>query len=381
MLGLYVHIPFCVRRCPYCDFAIHIGARAEFITQYLTSLQSELKQTLAAQSEHAPQQAVTSIFFGGGTPTALSATQLADLLQIIRDSIPVAADAEISIEANPDGLDEAKLAALRAAGWNRLSMGAQSFDDDALKRIGRTHNGQQIEAAFAAARRAKFDNISLDLIFALPGQSRSSWHTTLERAIALNPEHLSCYSLTIEAGTLFARRVEQGRLLPIEDETQAVLMQDAEAVLQAAGLHRYEVSNYARPGRECLHNLNYWRGGDYLACGCGAHGHRNGHRWWNERSAPRYVALMQESGSARVGEETLTSRQRLSEIVMLGLRLREGFSLEDASRRLNIDARCELNGELQDLTQRGLLLEREGTIRLAPEAITVADAVASRLML
>jgi len=380
MLGLYVHIPFCVRRCPYCDFAIHIGAKDDLVTEYVAMLRRELENTLAAHAQSLPEQPLTSIFFGGGTPTFLSAATLAELLQTIHDTIAVAPDAEISIEANPDRLEEDKLTALHQAGWNRLSLGVQSFDDAALKRLGRTHNAQQGEAVFDGARRAGFDNISLDLIYALPGQSRASWHNTLERTVQLEPEHVSCYALTIEEGTPFAKRAERGHLIPVEDDNQAVLMQDAQEILQAAGLLRYEVSNYARPGRECQHNLNYWRGGNYLACGCGAHGHLNGQRWWNERAAPRYVQLMQEKNSARVGEETLTPRQRLSEIVMLGLRLREGFSLPATSQRLHLDARHELNGELQDLTQRGILLEDAGVVRLAPAAIPVADAVAARLI-
>ncbi|MDQ3814592.1 MAG: radical SAM family heme chaperone HemW [Armatimonadota bacterium] len=380
MLGLYVHIPFCARRCPYCNFAIHIGARENFVADYLAMLRRELEAALDEQVAYAAAQPLTSIYFGGGTPTSLSAEQLADLLRLIRDRIAVAPDAEISIEANPDGLDEAKLTALCAAGWNRISFGAQSFDDAALKQLGRTHTAAQIEAVFEVARRAGFNNINVDLIFAVPGQSRASWQDTLARATALRPEHLSCYSLTVETGTPFARRVQQGRLIPVENDEQAVLMQDAERILHAAGWRRYEVSNYARPGYECRHNLNYWRGGDYLACGCGAHGHRQGHRWWNERAAPRYVSLIRERGTARVGEEWLTPRERLNEIVLLGLRLSEGFHLDEVSRQLGLDARGELNGRLQNLMAHGLLQDAQGTIRLAPQAVPLADAVAARLL-
>jgi len=380
MLGLYVHIPFCARRCPYCDFAIHVGARENFVAEYLAMLRRELQSTLVEQVAYAPARPLTSIYFGGGTPTSLSAGALADLLCLIHDHIAVAPDAEVSIEANPDGLDAAKLRALHDAGWNRISFGVQSFDDQALKRLGRTHTPAQVEAVFLAARRAGFANINLDLIYAVPGQSRESWRSTLQRAAELMPEHVSCYSLTIESGTPFARRVHRGQLIPVEDDEQAALMQDAEHVLGSAGLHRYEVSNYARPGRESRHNLNYWRGGDYLACGCGAHGHRNGHRSWNERAAPQYVSLMQERGSARTGEEILTPQQRLNEYVMLGLRLSEGLALDEVSRRLGFDAWQELDNELRNLTALGIVQESEGRIRLAPEAIAVADAVAVRLL-
>jgi oxygen-independent coproporphyrinogen-3 oxidase len=249
-----------------------------------------------------------------------------------------------------------------------------------MRRIGRRHTSTQIEKAFTNARRAGFDNLSLDLMFALPGQSRDSWRETLERALVLAPEHLSCYALTIEGNTLFARRVERGQLITLEEDQQAELMQDASDVTRAAGLERYEVSNYARPGFECRHNLNYWRGGDYLAAGCGAHGHHQGHRWWNERDAKKYVQVIQERGCARDGDENLSPPQRLSELVMLGLRLREGFDLDVISRQLAVDARRLLNGELVDLTRSGVLLDNRGTITLAPEAVPLADAVALRLL-
>ncbi|HVF10694.1 MAG TPA: radical SAM family heme chaperone HemW, partial [Abditibacteriaceae bacterium] len=248
MLGLYVHIPFCARQCPYCDFAIHVGARVEFVAEYLAMLRRELESTLSTHTSRQPERAVTSIFCGGGTPTTVSTQELAGLLRLIGDHVEVAPDAEISIEANPDGLGEAKLEALRAAGWNRLSLGAQSFDDEALKFLGRTHGADEIASVFAAARRAGFENISLDLIFAVPGQSRASWQATLQRAGALEPQHVSCYALTIEEGTPFARRVQRSRLDVVADEAQVDLMHDAEEMLRSMNLLRYEVSNYAQPG-------------------------------------------------------------------------------------------------------------------------------------
>jgi len=380
MLGLYVHIPFCARQCPYCDFAIHVGARDDLVSEYLTMLRLELELTLTAHSVQYPGRPLTSIFFGGGTPTALSTQALTGLLQFIGDHAEITPDAEISIEANPDGLGADKLMGLRAAGWNRLSLGAQSFDEAALKFLGRTHTPGQIEAVLGAARRAGFDNISLDFIYAVPGQSRASWRETVQRASELEPEHVSCYALTIEGETPFARRVEKGRLIPVADEAQADLMQDTEAILREANLLRYEVSNYARPGHECRHNLNYWRGGDYLACGCGAHGHANGHRWWNERATPRYISLMRDCGSARVGEELLQPRQRLAERIMLGLRLGEGIPLDEVSQELAPDIRGEIDDKVRNLLSHGILLEQSGVIRLAPGSMAVADAVASRLI-
>ncbi len=373
MSGLYVHIPFCARVCPYCDFAVQAGASETFVDRYLEALQLELRSTLRGET-------ISTIFLGGGTPTALNAAQLKALLATIRSVANLETNAEISIEANPENLDEKKLAAMRDAGFNRLSMGAQSFDDAALRQLGRRHDGAKIETAFANARRAGFDNVSLDLIYAVPQQSRNSWRETLRRAARLEPEHVSCYSLTIEEGTPFSRRVKRGRMIPVEDDEQAELMDDAQTILGGAGFSRYEISNYARPDFECRHNLNYWRGGDYLACGCGAHGHRAGHRWWNERSPALYVEKMEERNSARVDEEFLTGTQRLNERVLLGLRLREGFDLEAVSRGAGLDAWRILGSQLRALTSEGVLRREGETVFLAPHWTPLADAVAARLL-
>lgn len=382
MLGLYIHIPFCARRCPYCDFAIQVGADAAFRASYVEALRRELTTTLGEQVRREPQRAITSIFFGGGTPTELEANQLGWVLSTVRDNIAVAPQAEITIEANPENLSFEKLSALQKAGFNRLSLGAQSFDEVALKALGRVHKPEQTKVVVDSARRAGWRQVSLDLIYAVPGQSRESWQQTLRRAMELNLEHISCYSLTIEDGTPFAHRVASGRLLPMADDAQADFMNDAMAILGAAGLYRYEVSNYALPDGESQHNLNYWRGGDYLAAGCGAHGHMAGHRWWNERAARRYVDYIEATGSARAGEEFLSAPERLSEIVMLGLRLREGIALDEASRRLNLDARSVLQRSMAwpALTAEGILHEDKEVLRLNPSAWPVADAVTVRLL-
>ncbi|HEX8833897.1 MAG TPA: radical SAM family heme chaperone HemW [Abditibacteriaceae bacterium] len=380
MFGLYVHIPFCARRCPYCDFAIHVGARPLLVADYLAALKRELETVLREHNE-SDGRPLSSIFFGGGTPSLLQACELNELLALIFGCASVEENLEISLESNPEHLDEAKLAELRRGGWNRLSMGAQSFDDEALKRIGRVHRAADIEAAFRAGRRAGFENISLDLMYALPGQSRERWRETLQRAVALEAEHISCYSLTIEPGTHFARRAERGDLIPLEDDAQSELMLDAVEIAASDGIERYEVSNYARPGYECRHNLNYWRGGDYLAAGNGAHGHLNGHRWWNERDTKKYVELMQTTGSARAGDERLQSPERWNEIMMLGLRLREGFSPDEAARRLGFDARPGLQNALHDLKSRGVLVENSGVLSVPPRSLALADAVAAKLIL
>ena len=378
MPGIYVHIPFCARRCPYCDFAVTINARPDFRAAYVEALTRELQTELSARDVQ-----FDTVFFGGGTPTELSAKTLNGLLQTICDSGKLADDAEIALEANPENLDLAYLSELRAGGWNRLSLGAQSFSIAALEKFGRAHAPERIDEVVVAARAAGFENVSLDLIYGEGFTSPSAWRETLRRAVATNVEHLSCYSLTIEPGTHFGALAARGLLEVPTDDAQADLMDAAAEILGAAGLERYEVSNWAKPNFECRHNLNYWRGGDYLAAGCGAHGHWNGRRWWNARDAKTYIAQMSSHGHAREGEETLDARERLSERVALGVRCREGFDLDDLAARLDLDARALLGDGLEFLTQAGAL-ERTGQsgARVAPlpHSLAIADGMAVRLL-
>ncbi len=379
MLGLYVHIPFCARRCPYCDFAIHVGGDAALQEAYLAALFQELRSTLRAHVKESTQP-VSTIFCGGGTPTALGATRLNELLRLIRDEAPVAEDAEISLEGNPEDGDGQAYEVLLAGGWNRLSLGVQSFDDAVLKTLGRRHSAQQATDVVQAARRAGWQNISFDLIYSVPGQSLASWQSTLEAAMKLQTPHLSCYSLTIEPETAFARRVERGRMTPVNDDAQAEFMNLAQSTLGAGGWGRYEVSNYAQPGRECRHNLHYWVGGDYLAAGCGAHGHQQGRRWWNERATPRYIELMEAQGSAVAGQEVLSAVERLEERVLLGMRLRNGFDLHEVSQQVGLDARSLLKPRLQELAAQGVLCLDDERVCLNSQWLAMADAVTRRVL-
>lgn len=369
MSGLYVHIPFCARRCPYCDFAVSTQKRADFRAAYVAALRTELATIL-------DDSVVETIHFGGGTPTELSATVLNELLGEIQLRARLGPDAEIALEANPENLELATLKELKNGGWNRISLGAQSFDAEALRFLGRAHGPEKIEETVAQAREAGFENISLDLIYGIPNQSRQSWRGTLRRAALLKTPHISAYSLTIEDGTVFGKRAKTGVLKPIEDDASADLMDDAAQILGEAGLGRYEVSNWAKSGSESRHNRNYWRGGDYLAAGCGAHGHQNGHRWWNERDAARYVERMQTEGAARAGEEWLSRAERFTELVALGLRSCEGFAWEN----VDFDARHRLQSEVSLLQQRGLLWEEAGRVRATAQGLAVADGLAARLL-
>ncbi len=394
MPGLYLHIPFCARRCPYCDFAVHIGGGSEFQEKYLRALHQEVASTCRAFAARFPDQSISTIFCGGGTPTAIGARALNQLLQLVRDCAPVNDNAEITLEGNPEDPNIETLQELQAGGWNRLSLGVQSLDDEILQTLGRRHRRARVYEVVAALHEVKWNNWSLDLIYAVPGQSLQSWQQTLEQAVEYSPSHLSCYSLTIEEGTAFGRRVREGRLQAVEDDVQAQFMSNAQSVLECAGYNRYEVSNYARPGAECRHNLEIWRGGNYLACGNGAHGHYDGHRWWNERNTALYIERMAQAknptdgeGLARAGEEWLNSRQRLDELVLMGLRLNEGFSMETVSQRCGLDAQEELGDRIDALLERGVLENRSfganckgRMIRVTRDWLAMADAVALQVL-
>ena len=373
--GIYVHIPFCARRCPYCDFAVTVNARADFRAAYLAALATELQAELDARDAK-----FDTVFFGGGTPTELPAATLNGLLQTIRESGKLSDDAEVALEANPENLDLAYLSKLKSGGWNRLSLGAQSFSQSALERFGRAHGPERVDEVVGAARAAGFANVSLDLIYGEGFTSLPAWRETLRRALALRVEHLSCYSLTIEPGTHFGLLAQRGQLREPSDDGQADLMEMAQQILGVAGLERYEVSNWAKAGFECRHNLNYWRGGDYIAAGCGAHGHWGGRRWWNERDAKVYIARMQTRGHARAGEEQLEPRERLSEQVALGVRLREGFDLDELANRLDLDARALLGPGLEFLTDAGALKQDGARVRPSPDSLAIADGMALRLL-
>ena len=282
-LGIYLHIPFCVRRCPYCGFysqGLDVTSSRlpeEYRQRLLASIRhyGDPQGFRVADEESKQQEAgfslrehqVDSIFFGGGTPTLLPASAFAEILAAIRENFRVSADCEITTEANPGTIDREKLRELKQAGVNRLSIGVQSFADPVLKTLGRIHTAAQAEEAFYAAREAGFDNINLDLMFAIPGQSRGQWIRTLEKAIALAPEHLSFYSLQIEEGTPYYRDWEAGKLRETDDVTDRAMYHDAIRVLEENGYRHYEISNAAKPGFECRHNLKYWQGEEYLGVG------------------------------------------------------------------------------------------------------------------
>jgi putative oxygen-independent coproporphyrinogen III oxidase len=362
--GFYVHIPFCLTRCGYCDFNTYAG---------LDHLAGNYADMLAREAElWAPDWRGTefvSLFVGGGTPTTLPAPRLVKLLDQLRETFSFVPEAEITSEANPDTVDETYLSALLDAGVSRLSIGVQSFDHVVLEALERIHSPKSAIRAFAASRAAGFQNVNVDLIYGAHGETLASWQRTLERAIDLGPEHLSCYALTIEPATPLGRKVGAGLVPPPDPEMQADMYELTCGALAEAGYEHYEVSNWARPGHRCLHNLGYWDGRPYLGLGAGAHSYRDGKRWWNVRPPQQYIGSVAKGGKPVGGEEKLTEYERRLERLLLGLRVSDGVPAEwiDQSRADPFVAErlAQRIGDRVALTDRGLFLANELVLELA----------------
>lgn len=371
-LGLYLHLPFCPARCPYCDFTAQRYNPGQ-ARRLLAGLASHLEMILP----QAGGRTLATVYFGGGTPSMLPARHLAELLAALGKSPGIRAGAEISMEANPGTLSLAKLKILRAAGFDRLSIGAQSFDPDMLKALGRLHGPDDTRRAVDRARSAGFANINLDLIHALPGQTPEMAAADVRAALELAPEHLSLYELTLSPDTPFGQRYAKGRS-PLPQEDQAADMEDkALELIEAAGIKRYEVSNFARPGYECRHNQSTWRGGDYLALGPGAHGHLAGVRWAFVGEVDGYCAALEQGRQPYLFREELTPEQRALELIMLGLRTSEGVDLKTLARLLSRNPLRHYAGAIGQLESQGWA--RLAEERLIPTALglRMADAAAA----
>jgi len=353
--GLYVHIPFCMTRCGYCDFNTYAGLD-ELKGAYVDALVREAE--LAAPDWAGVEFA--SVFFGGGTPTSLPVADLVKLLDHFRTVFDVAADAEITSEANPDTVDREYLGAIRGAGVKRLSLGVQSFDPDVLEALERIHSPASARGAYSSARAAGFGDINLDLIYGAHGETLRSWESTLTEAVAMAPEHLSCYALTIEPATSLGRKVAAGLVPEPDPDLQADMYDFACRVLDEAGYEHYEVSNWARPGHRCVHNLGYWQGRPYLGLGAGAHSYRDARRWWNVRPPQQYVEMVVRGQLPIGGDEILTAGERRTEKLLLGLRTSSGVPATwldparvDDYAQLGL---AERRGSRLVLTDKGMLL-------------------------
>ncbi len=376
-VALYIHVPFCRVICTYCDFNVYAGM-SRLMAPFAQAAAREIRLVGAGRGLR-----VHSIFFGGGTPSLLPSALLEAILAACREAFDVAADAEITLEANPDGLEAAQMAQWRALGVNRLSLGVQSAQEGELRLFRRTHTFADAVKAVHLARDAGFDNINLDLIYGIPYQTLESWQDTLARAIGLAPEHLSLYSLTIEEGTPLHMWVAKGKVPAPDPDLAADMYEVAQDVLAEAGFEHYEIANWARPGRASRHNLTYWRNEPYLGFGPGAHGSYGGWRYWNVRKPQDYIARL-EAAEARAdfpfspaleGREPISRELEMGETMMLGLRLiQEGVAFADFQRRFGVDLRevyaqelaryqalglIEINAERVRLTRRGRALGNE----------------------
>jgi putative oxygen-independent coproporphyrinogen III oxidase len=361
--GVYVHIPFCASRCDYCDFATWTD-RAHLADEYVDACVRDL-------GRRAPPPA-NSVFFGGGTPSLLDAAALTRIL----DAIPRAADAEVTVECNPDSVDLAKLCAYRAAGVNRVSFGVQSMRAHVLAALGRTHDPDNVARAVDWARAAGIERLNLDLIYGTPGERVADWEATLDAALALEPGHVSAYALTVEPGTPLGRAVAAGRREAPDDDDQALKYEVADDRLAAAGLAWYEISNWARPGDECRHNLLYWEGGDYAAIGCAAHGHTAGRRWWNVRTPERYIAAVRAGTSTEAGSETLDPATRRAETMVLAVRTAGGIKLPGPGADPHGMVAC-----IDELIDVGLLAREGDRAVLTRRGRLLGNEVAARLLL
>jgi oxygen-independent coproporphyrinogen-3 oxidase len=359
-LALYVHWPFCVSKCPYCDFNSHVRSTID-----QDAWREALLADLAHEARLLPNRTLTSIFFGGGTPSLMEPATVAAIIEAAREHWKPAGNIEITLEANPNSVEAARFADLAVAGVNRLSLGLQSFDDNALAFLGRAHSAQEGWKALEVAQK-NFRRVSFDLIYALPGDTEASWSATLAQALSLGTSHLSLYQLTIEPGTRFATMVAKHDFEPLDSDALATLYELTGEMTAAAGMPAYEISNHARAGQESRHNLTYWRYRDYSGVGPGAHGRRTGTRTIRHRKPENFLSGIQRNGHGISEEAPLLAIESADEALVMGLRLREGIDPAAIARRFGLGAIVDWN-KIDRLVESGHL-KRDGT-RIATTAL------------
>ena len=391
-IGLYVHIPFCATKCPYCDFNTYAKIE-DLMPAYATALATEIGQW----GETLGRRTVGTVFFGGGTPSYLPPSHVGELLDTVRRSFEVAPQAEVTLEANPDDVTDSKLAAWLSHGVNRLSIGVQSFDGRLLEMLGRRHSSADAVRAYRAAVEAGFSNTSIDLMYGLPDQTLGDWQRTLEQANALAPPHISMYCLTLEGGTPMERWVGSGRLAAPDPDLAADMYLMAQEVMEREGYGHYEISNWARPGFESRHNLVYWRNRPYLGVGPGAHSYLGAFRFFNIRSPTEYVRRLGSGVAGRHGPsrltadslermpavaevETIDRRLEIAETMMMGLRLEAGIASSEFTRRFGSTPEAEYGAIIGELAGQGLLDAGDGALKLTPRGRLLGNEVFSRFL-
>ena len=382
LFSLYVHIPYCISKCPYCDFNSHVATRIPE-QEYTQALLRELRHH--SESEAWANRSVKTIFFGGGTPSTFQGTSIGAILDEAARLFHFEERMEITLEANPGAVDAGRFRDYRRCGVNRISIGAQSFDAKLLQFLGRVHSAEETLRALKSVRAAGFDNFSLDLIYGIPGQTVDGVGLDLSQALECEPPHLSAYNLTIEEGTPFHARYRQGLLHPLDEEVEIEMADRIQRTLAQAGLKRYEISNYARPGLESRHNVNYWEGGDYVGIGAGAHSHHRkpedplGERWQNERSPTGYMRRAGETGDAVTERERPELRQAMGEHLFTGLRMIGGVSVPGFCRRFGTRPE-DAFPEVADWLSQGLLAEDGQRLRFAPRGLLLANELFVQLV-
>ena len=374
-LGLYIHIPFCVKKCEYCDF-LSWNAGEEERQQYVAALLSEIE----SYREFAKGYRVSTIFIGGGTPSVLLPKQMEDILQKIYEIFELERRAEITIEVNPGTVDEEKLQCYKENGVNRLSMGLQSVKDEKLRLLGRIHTYQEFVESYELARKAGFDNISIDLISSVPGQTLQEWKEELETAAAQNPEHISVYQLIIEEGTPFYEKyAEHPELLPDEETSREIYLWTGK-FLKEAGYEQYEISNYAKPGKESRHNLKYWERGDYLGLGLGAASMVRNIRMSNTKDMRTYLERCDKPKTMREDVQFLEEPRQMEEFMFLGLRKTRGVSKKEFERIFGREMDMVYEKALHKCLENGMLLEHKDRIFLSEEGTLLSNMVLSEFL-
>lgn len=380
-LELYVHIPFCVQKCLYCDF-LSMPVDESVRRHYVNKVIEEIEQ----KAENYSAYGVTSIFLGGGTPSILSGTQIAEIMESLQKNFCIEKDAEITIECNPGTLTQQKLMAYKKAGINRLSMGLQSASNHELKKLGRIHSFEEFLHNYDLVRKCGFDNVNVDIMSALPGQTVADWEYTLREVLKLRPEHISAYSLIIEEGTPFyqkyeadEQRREEGEeplILPSE-ETERAMYQLTGELLRQKGYEQYEISNYAKKGKECRHNIGYWTRKNYLGLGLGSASLIENVRFSNTSDLQEYL----NGNFEPQGKEVLERKEQMEEFMFLGLRMRKGISRKDFLENFNVEMEAVYGEVIKKMVAQGLLKQREGQIFLTEEGISVSNYVMSEFLL
>ncbi len=374
-MALYIHWPFCVSKCPYCDFNSHVRDGVD-----VEAWRTALKADMAYEAAQLPGRTLGSIFFGGGTPSLMPPALVAELISCAKTHWMPARDLEITLEANPSSVEAANFSALADAGVNRVSLGIQSFNDETLAFLGRAHSSQEAREAISIAQNA-FKRVNIDFIYALPDQTAPQWREELSEILSIGTDHLSLYQLTIEPGTRFARLVEDGRLRPMPPDDAAELYEITSEMTQSAGFGHYETSNYAKPGQQSRHNLTYWRYGDYAGIGPGAHGRRGGLATQRHKKPENWLAAVERNGHGIQEEIALTPQESAREALVMGLRLEDGIDLAQLGARFGFTADQLVHRAKADLLAAQGLVRREGTqLATTQQGKLLLDAILTEIV-